>query len=70
MDLHTLAEEYALPPRQLSEAREVLLRHGLPPLEIDDALTDLCKNTRAHGGGVAMFDKLLKGQIAILRTRD
>ena len=67
-ELQTLADEFSLPKRQLSEAQEVLLYNGMEMLEIPGALKDLCENTKAHGGGVEIFAKLLAGQIAILKA--
>lgn len=63
-----LALKYGLPERQLTEAREALIFNGARPLNVDSDIEQLCRDANAQGGGVAMFDKLLKGQIAILRA--
>ena len=67
-DILTLANQYELPERQLSEAQEVLLYHGVDKSEIRSTVQTLCQSTKEHGGGASNFDKLLKGQIAILKA--
>ena len=67
-DILTLANQYELPERQLSEAQEVLLFHGVEKSKIRSAMETLCQSTKEHGGGALNFDKLLKGQIAILKA--
>lgn len=67
-ELGRLAAEYNLPYRLLSEAQEVMLYEGWPPMEIHKDLPQLCADAKAQGGSVEMFDKLLKGQIAVFRA--
>lgn len=65
-ELGKLANDFNLPYRQLTEAQEVLRFNGATNIEM--AIRDLCENTRAHGGSVETFDRLLKGQVAILKA--
>lgn len=67
-ELQTLATQYSFPRRLLSEAQEVMLYEGWTPEEIRKDLPQLCADARAQGGSVEMFDRLLKGQIAVFRA--
>lgn len=67
-ELQSLATKHNFPRRLLSEAQEVMLREGWTPEEIRKDLPQLCEDAKAQGGTIEMFDRLLKGQIAVLRA--
>jgi len=67
-ELQSLADQFGLPWRQISEAQEVLLFNGLTPDEVRVELPRLCSDARSQGGGVKMFRSLLDGLIAVLKS--
>jgi hypothetical protein len=68
LELDAIAAQFQLPKRQLSEAWQVLLSHGARPSDADKQIRQMCEDSRAQGGGIAMFDKLLKGQVSVLKA--
>lgn len=66
--LKNLADRFGLSPLELAEAQELLLLHGVKKDQVGTVVLGLCEDARDQGGAVAMFDKLLKGRIAVLQV--
>lgn len=66
-DLRILAEQLGLPASTLVEAQSQLLEEGFTMERINTLIPALCNDAKAQGGA-QMFDKLLKGQIALFRV--
>lgn len=56
-ELQSLATQYSLPNRLLSEAQEAMLYEGWTPQEIRKDLPQLCEDAKAQGGTVEKFDR-------------
>ena len=71
-ELDELANQYGLPVRQLVEAQEVMLFTGVSHDEIRSKLPQICDdaNVFADGNAIGMFDRLLKGFIALVEARN